>query len=430
MSAPLLYKVYCAATAATLPFAARREVNKVRAAGLPVLRAHEKLGHASDVRAGSGPLVWFHAPLVEEDLSVPALITRMGEMLPRAQFLLTSGTPTSADLVARRMPPRTVHQFAPLDAKGPLIRFLDHWRPDTAVFAEGELRPQMLRMTHARGARMVLLNARLSDGSRRGWGKRPKTARYLLEVFDLILAQNDEMAQAMVDMNAPADRVARGFDLKSLSDPLPVDAALLAETQTSLGQRPVWVAALTHEGEEQIVLEAQKEMLQAHPDLMLILAPRYPERGDAVADLVRAVGLGVAQRSKGDAMGGQVYLADTLGELGTWYAFSPIVFLGGALKPIGGHNPFAVAQAGAAIVSGPHVFNFSETFTELNDRDALITVADAGAIAREISALLHSSEALARARHAAVDVAQTKSNQLDIIATRLIRALDLEEAPR
>ena len=174
-----------------VPFFAWAETRKLRRAGLPALRAHEKLGHASLPRSGSGPLIWFHAASVGESLSVLSLISTMGRMLPRARFLITSGTATSAELIARRMPERTDHQFAPLDAPGPVDRFLAHWRPDAAVFVESELWPQMLRRTHATGAAMILINARLSANSRQAWQRRPKTAAYVLECFDLILSQND-----------------------------------------------------------------------------------------------------------------------------------------------------------------------------------------------------------------------------------------------
>ncbi len=427
MSAPLLYTTYCALSAVLLPFAARREVNKIRNAGMPVLRAHEKLGHASDNRAGSGPLVWFHAASVGESLSVLALITMMGQMQPRAQFLITSGTPTSADLIARRMPPRTVHQFAPLDAKGPLNRFLAHWRPNAAVFVESELWPQMLRRTYDSGAKLALVNARLSAGSRRNWARVPKTARYLLDVFSLILTQNDDMAQAMVDMNAPPDRVARGFNLKSLSDPLPIDATTLTDMRKVLGQRPVWVAASTHPGEEEIVLAAHQILLKSHPDLALILAPRHPERGDAVADLIRATGLSVAQRSAGTPPTAQVYLADTLGELGTWYALAPVVFLGGSLKPIGGHNPFEVAAAGRPVLSGPHVTNFAETFDDMIQSGAATFTADADSLAEAVHHMLDDPDALNAASQAAERFAAQKQGQLAQIAGRLIKALELED---
>lgn len=426
--APLLYRLWVGASMALVPFATWAVTRKLRRAGVPVVRCHEKLGHATEPRDPDAALIWFHAASVGETQAVLALITRMGVALPQAQFLITSGTATSATMVARRMPPRCVHQFSPLDAPGPLRRFLRHWRPNAALFVESELWPQMLRRTRAQGARMALVNARLSARSIANWRRFPKTARYLFEVFDLILTQNDAMAKAMVEINAPADRVARGINLKSLAGPLPQDEDALFEARAALGHRPVWIASSTHPGEEETVLAAHKTLLEQHPDLCLILVPRHPERGQDVTNLIAGAGLSLTRRTRGDMPGGQVFLADTLGELGTWYALGDIVFLGGSLRPIGGHNPFKVAQAGAAVLSGNHVANFAETFAEMEARGTARLVADAGDLALRVGALLDDPAALEAAKAAATAFTRDRTDMLDGIAARLIKALEL--APR
>ncbi|WP_300031359.1 3-deoxy-D-manno-octulosonic acid transferase [uncultured Roseobacter sp.] len=429
MQTPLLFRLYVALTALLTPVVAWFEIRKLRRAGLPALRAHEKLGNASAPRMGSGPLIWFHAASVGESLSVLSLITSMGQMLPRAQFLITSGTPTSARLVAERLPPRSVHQFSPIDSAGPVRRFLAHWRPSAAIFVESELWPLMLRRTRARGTPMALVNARLSERSRRAWKKRPETAAYIFKVFDLILTQNDEMAGAMVEMNAPADRVARGINLKSLSDPLPVNPAVTAQVRSWLKGRPVWVAASTHRGEEETVLAAHSALLKQHPELLLILVPRHPERSEEVSGHISSAGLTAATRSANEKLvpSHNVYLADTLGELGSWYALTDIVFLGGSLLPIGGHNPFEVAQAGAAVLSGRHVTSFQETFSDMTSRGAAVYVENAEDLAGEIHMLLSNAPYRAQAVSASEDFVRGRSDHLDQIAKRLIRALGLEE---
>ena len=427
MSAPYLYRAWVAASMVLVPFFARAETRKLRDQGIAIRRAHEKLGHATEDRSDTGPLIWLHAASVGESLSVLALITRMGLILPRAQFLITSGTATSARLVGQRLPPRTVHQFAPLDAPGTLKRFLRHWQPDAAIFVESELWPQMLRRTHATGAAMALVNARMSDKSVATWQKWPRAARYLFEVFDLILTQNDAMAQNMIIMHAPADRVARGINLKSMAGPLPVDEDALFEARAALGRRPVWIASSTHEGEEPAVLRAHASLLKRFPDLCLILAPRHPERGDTVAGLIADAGLTCQRRSTGDAAGGQVYLADTLGELGLWYALADIVFLGGSLLPIGGHNPFEVAQSGAAVLSGNHVAAFAETYAQLETLGAARIVADGDDLTAMVAALLDDPDRLAAMTSAAKAFVEGQDDQLDEIAARLIKALRLEK---
>lgn len=423
--APLLYRAWVGASMLLVPFAAWAVTRKLRRAGVPVVRCHEKLGHATEPRDPDAPLIWFHGASVGETLSVLALITRMGVALPQAQFLITSGTATSAALVARRLPPRCVHQFAPLDAPGPLRRFLRHWRPDAAIFVESELWPQMLRRTRAQGARMALVNARLSAKSIANWRRFPKTARYLFSVFDLILTQNDAMAKAMVEINAPPDRVARGINLKSMAGPLPQDEDTLFEARAALGHRPVWIASSTHPGEEQAVLAAHQNLLHRWPDLCLILAPRHPERGQEVMNLIAGAGLSLTRRTRGDMPGGQVFLADTMGELGTWYALGDIVFLGGSLRPIGGHNPFEVAQAGAMVLSGTHVTNFAETYAVMETRGAARLIADGDDLADRVADLLADKDALQKARAAAAAYARDQTDLLDSITARLVKALEL-----
>lgn len=424
MRAPFLYSAYVGLSMLLVPFAARSTIAKLRAADVPALRAHERLGNASEDRP-EGTLIWFHAASVGESLSVLALITRMGVALPDAHFLITSGTATSATLIAQRMPPRSQHQFAPLDAPGPLKRFLKHWRPNAAVFVESELWPQMLRRTRATGAAMALVNARLSERSIKSWGKRPKLAAYILDVFDLILTQNDAMAEAMVRIHAPAPRVARGQNLKSFAGPLPTDEDLIFEARAKLGHRPVWVASSTHAGEEQIVLSAHKKLRETNPDLLLILVPRHPERATEVVQYIADTGMEYTRRSRGDLPEKAVYLADTLGELGNWFALSDIVFLGGSLLPIGGHNPFEVAQSGATVLSGNHVFNFAETFSAMEAAGAARIVSGSDDLAAQVDTLLRDTASREKAVKAAQDFATQETDKLDTIATRLINALSL-----
>ena len=428
MSAPFLYRAWVLASMVLAPFAARSTMRKLQAQGVTAERSCEKLGHATQPRPSAGPLVWLHAASVGESLSVLALITRMGQILPTAHFLITSGTATSAKLVAQRLPPRTVHQFAPLDAPRPVKRFLNHWQPDAAIFVESELWPQMLRRTHATGARMALVNARMSEKTVAFWAEWPQAARYIFDVFALILTQNDAMAQNMIRMNAPAERVARGVNLKSMSGPLPVDASALQEVRTTLADRPIWVASSTHEGEESAVLSAHRQLLKRFPGLCLILAPRHPERGDIVEQLIASDGLSYRRRSRGEAPGGQVYLADTMGELGLWYEMAEIVFLGGSLLPIGGHNPFEVAQAGAAVLTGNHVAAFAETYALLETEGAARIIADGDDLAARVAVLLTDPDELAAMTSAAQRFTATQDDQLDAIATRLITALELDRA--
>ena len=345
-----LYRFYRIASRALVPFAWNSVSRKLRRHGVPPVRMQERLGHGSLPRPAA-PVIWFHGASVGESLSLLVLVRRMGQRLPQAEFLMTSGTATSAELLASRLPPRTRHQFAPLDAPGPVGRFLDHWRPAAGIFVESELWPNMLVMARERGARLALVNARLSVKSVRGWQRRPDTARFLLAQFDLLMAQTERTAADLVAMGADPARVVAGANLKASAAPPPVDVIALKRARLWLGDRPAWIASSTHSGEEEVVLAAHNRLLREHRDLCLVLIPRHPERGDDVESTIRAAGLTLSRRSRGEEIGPrtQVYLADTLGETGTWYALSPIVFLGATLVPKGGHNPYEPAMHGPAV---------------------------------------------------------------------------------
>ena len=422
-----LYRVYGCVTRAVLPLARRGVTRKLQAAGVPDARIGERMGHATLPRPDA-PLIWVHAVSVGESLSVLTLMARLAERLPQHEFLITSGTATSAELIARRMPPRARHQFAPLDAKGPVTRFLDHWRPDAAIFVDSELWPLMLAETRARGARLALVTARLSASSVRGWSRFPDTSRYVLDQFAILLTQNPEAAGNLRKMGADPARVRTGSNLKSTSAPLPVAQDVLDRLRTSVGNRPIWIASSTHPGEEEEVLAAHRLLLGRHPDLMLLLIPRHPERGEEIAAMTGRAGLTFRRRSAGEWPEGdtQVYLADTLGETGTWYAAAPIVFLGGSFRQIGGHNPFEPAQAGAAVLTGPGYYNFTETYGPLISLGGAVEVADARELAQGVSLWLENDQRLTQARSAARRFVEGQRASLDGVVDMLCGALELE----
>ncbi len=422
-----LFHAYRVATTLALPFAFRKVAGRLREFNVSEHRLRERLGHATQDRP-DGQLVWFHAASVGESLAALTLMAKLSSRLPQVQFLLTSGTATSAEMAAKRMPNNCRHQYAPLDASGPVRRFLKHWRPDAGIFVESELWPLTLTAARKSGARLALVNARMSPRSIRRWQKRAPTARYVLDQFSLYLAQNARMADDLRAIGASPERLRPGGNLKAAAAPLPVDQHLLDETRAALNARPVWIASSTHAGEEEQVLAAHLELLKTNPDLCLILAPRHPDRGDDVEALIHAADLGSARRSKAQALQAdtQVYLADTLGEVGTWYALSPIVFLGGSLGPIGGHNPFEVAQSGAAVITGPGYHNFTETFPALESAGGAVEIHESHGLAQAVQHWLDDPAALDQARKSAADFAAEKAAQLEGVADELIRGLELK----
>lgn len=427
----LLYQIYRTATNVIVPIAYRRVRDKLAAQGVASGRLRERLGHASLPRpdlAPEVPLIWFHGASVGESLAAITLINRLSDRLPEARFLLTSGTATSAAMAAKRLPACAQHQFAPLDGPAPVRRFLNHWRPDAALFVESELWPVTLHEARTSGIRLALVNARLSARSVQSWQKRARTARFLFGQFDLLLAQNTETADNLITLGAERNKVRPGGNLKAGAAPLPIQTAALDALRTTLGARPVWIASSTHEGEEEVVLAAHQRLLKHHPDLCLILIPRHPERAEQIEQLITDTGLRHSRRSTGDVPTDQtqVYLADTLGELGTLYALSPIVFLGGSLLPIGGHNPFEVATAGAAILTGPGTANFAETFPPLIAAGGAIETPDAEAISAAVGTWLSDTAALAAARAAAARFADEKAAELQGVTDLLMGHLGLD----
>jgi len=422
----LLLRLYRIATSLYVPFAYRSVTRKLRAHGVPTRRIHERLGNASLPRPRA-PLIWFHAASVGESLSVLGLITAMGERLPGHDFLITSGTATSAELIGKRLPPRTSHQFAPLDAIGPVRRFLAYWQPVAGVFVESELWPVMLSEARNTGMPLALLNARLSQKSVHRWVKHQPTARYVLGLFDLMLTQNLQAADDLLAMGGDKARIEVGRNLKSFTTALPVDQGLVDQMRRALAGRAFWVASSTHPGEEEVVLKAHRALMQQFPDLCLLLIPRHLERGPDLAGLVLKSGFSLAMRSRDEVLVAdtQVYLADTLGETGAWYALADFVFLGGSLRDIGGHNPFEPALSGAAVITGPFVRNFAETYAPLIDGGGAVEVAQAEHLAHAVGHWLTDPEALNTARKAARNYALSQQDGLEQVVTRLCGALGL-----
>ncbi len=418
---PLFY-VYRAATRLLVPLAFRSIAKKLSSQGVSSERQRERLGHATLPRP-AGQLIWLHGASVGESLAAMTLIEQLKQHLPAATFLLTSGTATSADMAQKRLPYGALHQFAPLDGWGPVTRFLHHWRPDAAIFVESELWPVTLAATQKSGAPIALVNARLSQKSIDGWKKRPDTAAFVMEQFTLILAQNADISAQLHSLGARDVRPAG--NLKAGAAPLPVDQATVGKMKQATSGRPIWIASSTHPGEEEVALAAHQHLLKEIPDLLLLLAPRHPERGAEVAALVQNAGLRCARRSTDDSLqtSTQVYLADTLGELGSWYALSPIVFLGGSLLPIGGHNPFEVAQAGAAILTGPGYSNFMETFPALLEQGGARSVHNADTLATAVSDWLTQPDTLRAAQTAATAYVTQQTDQLDMTIKALLQMI-------
>lgn len=371
--APLSLRTYRAATHLLKPVANFALARRLRAGKEDPMRIGERRGEATLTRP-DGPLLWVHGASVGESLSILPLIDRLAVTLPDTRFLVTTGTVTSAKLMADRLPPQAIHQYAPVDQPDFVQAFFDYWRPDAGLFVESELWPVLIGAAQSRQIPLALINGRLSPNSYKGWSQRRRSARSLLDAFRVVMAQDADNGDRLSDLaGRPALTVG---NLKRAAPPLPTDETALNALRTAIGDRPVWLAASTHAGEEELILDTHQQIQAELPDLLTIIAPRHPNRGDAVQALIEGADLTLARRRDGGMPDPTtaVYLADTLGELGIFYRLSDVAFIGGSLQPVGGHNPMEPARLGSAIVTGPHVFNFQETFQSMRQGRALALV--------------------------------------------------------
>ncbi len=394
-------------------------------------RLGERMGQASRPRP-QGELIWLHAASVGETNAVLPLIDALARRRPQLNFLLTTGTTTSAALAEKRLGPRTLHQYVPLDAPHYVRKFLDHWRPDLGVFTESDIWPNLVLEASRRDIPLALVNARMSNRSFDRWRRNPGLSLPIFNRFALVLAQNEKLARRFAELGAR--RCYPVGNLKIDAPPPPVDRAELERLQQAVRGRPLLVAASTHEGEETVLAAAHRRLRQEAKGFCTIIAPRHPERGLAIAELMKGQGLNVAQRSLGalPTADCDVYVADTMGELGTLYALAPIAFIGGSLVERGGQNPIEAVGHSAVVLTGPHWENFRDAYQALLRHRGALEVRKADDIADAVSRLLRDEAELARMRAGAAAALASLSGALartvDALLTHLPQDSGLQHA--
>lgn len=375
-------------------------------------RIGERYGRAERARP-EGRLVWLHAASVGESGVALMLADALRERDQRLSFLISTGTRTSADLVARRANARTRHVYAPIDRPDAVKAFLAHWRPDLGVFVESEVWPNLILEARARGARLALVNARMSQSTLGRWRRWPKAGAELFGAFDTALAADQRTADLLSTLRGAS---APCLGNLKLAAPAPhYEQAARAALEMQIGARPFWLAASTHRGEEEILLEAHRMLRAERSDALLIIVPRHPERGAEVAKRAGEARRRALAQEIGDA---PVYVADTLGELGLFYALAPAAFIGGSLLPaLKGHNPIEPAKLGAPILSGPHVESFEDVFAILSAAGAATIASTPSDIAGAVSALWRDAALRGtRAEAAARALAQGEAALITTIA--------------
>jgi 3-deoxy-D-manno-octulosonic-acid transferase len=376
-------------------------------------RLGERMGHASAPRP-HGPLVWMHAVSVGESLSLLPLIGALKAERPDLAFLVTSGTKASADVLARRLPAGATHQYAPIDTPGAVGRFLAHWRPEVGLFAESELWPNLILGARHAGTRLALVSARMTEKSARAWAARPAAAGAMLRCFEVILPQDAQTERRLLQFGAT---IGGRLNLKRLGAPLPHDPAELARLTAAVGGRRVIVAASTHPDEEATIARATVALA---PALLLVIAPRHPERAKEIVGALAGRRIGVRSQGGGIDPDTEIYLADTLGEMGLFLRLAQLAVVGGGFAAgVGGHNPLEPARLGVGVVSGPGVDNFADIYAEMAAAGGAVIATDRAALSSRLAELWAAPGAMAAMGRAAFAYAESQGAQLDAALTLL-----------
>jgi 3-deoxy-D-manno-octulosonic-acid transferase len=414
---PMTLRVYRRLSSVAVPLAPALIKRRLKQGKEDPARVGERRGMSADARP-HGPLVWVHGASVGEVLAAASLIERLRAL--NIRILLTSGTVTSAAIVAKRFPPDIIHQYVPYDSPRYVARFLDHWRPSLALFIESDLWPNLILSSAARRLPMVLINGRMSHRSFPRWQRVSSTISALLGRFEVCLAQSRVDAERFSALGS-RNVVVTG-NLKLDTPAPPVDPAKFERLMSVTRGRPIIVAASTHPGEEEILVEAHRTLARFFPSLLTVIVPRHPGRGAVIARMIEASGLRASVRSREELpiAASDIYVADTMGELGLFYRLSRVVFIGGSLVKHGGQNPIEAVKLGASLVHGPHIFNFADVYEALDTAGGARLAETRETLVKQLGQLL----ADAKARDSVVAAAEQVVSQLGGALDRTFAALE------
>lgn len=386
------------------------------------LRFTEKKGIASLPRP-EGKLLWLHAASVGESVSALIVIERMLQLDPGANILVTTGTLTSAQMMEKRLPKSAVHQFYPLDHPRWVKRFLEHWRPDMVLWMESELWPNMLSEIEAAHIPAILVNARLSPRSFKRWKRAKKTAQKILRPFEFILTQTQQDKTYFEALGA--HKVICTDNLKYSAKPLTHAPDDLKKLREVLEGRPLWLYASTHKGEEELAVRVHRILKSRFPNLLTLVIPRHPERAEQIIKSLQDVKISICRRTQNKTLPqdeDELYLIDTLGEMGLFYQLSPLSCIGRSFSADGGggHNPIEAAQLHSAVLHGPNVQNLDEIFREMDEARAALNISKPQELAKVVRRLLTNQDELLCLQDKAFDFAKSKSHVIERVMTHIM----------
>ncbi len=370
----------------------------------------------------NGKLLWIHGASVGESQSALVLVKKILGKTPDINILVTTGTLTSAQLMEKQLPSNAFHQFYPLDRPKWVRRFLNHWKPDTILWMESELWPNMLHEIKKDSIPAILVNARLSPKSFKIWQRFPKFAKKVLTTFDKILCQTDEYRKNFDDLGA--SNTVTTDNLKYSSAPLSYDLGNFKKLKNSTANRKIWLYASTHEGEEEIAHIIHKKLAKRIPNLLTIIVPRHPERRDNIKQKCASFNLNACYRGTKKELPSNdhdIYIADTLGELGLFYALSPIAVIGRSLSNDGGggHNPIEAAQLDCAVIHGVNIQNLQQIYDEMDNDGAAIKVENSDQLYETIKNLFENELKLRQLKNKAMEFANKKTHVIDVVMKEL-----------
>ncbi len=421
----MLMKIYNTLIRFLYPIAISRYIEKRKKRGKEdIKRFNERIGRPTKPRP-EGKLIWMHGASVGESISMLPLINRLLEIYPDAHVMVTTGTLTSAEVMAKRLPERAFHQYLPIENPVFATRFIKHWKPDIALWFESEFWPAMLSCIKRKNIPLILVNGRISNKSFKRWQQFEFVIKEILDCFTLCLGQSDEDEYRLRVLGAK--NTACLGNLKYAGLPLPVDENKKQEIAEQIKGRTVWLVSSTHDDEEFKIARFLKDLKQKIPNLLTFIAPRHPHRGVEIKErLQKELGLNVSLRSANEKITEKtdVYIADTIGELGIWYELIPLVFIGGSLIPHGGQNFMEPSRSRDAVIVGPHMHNFTDAMNRAKKADAIIQVNDVLELMETVENLLTNPELLEAKRSLAYNWATSEAKVLDGIVEKIKVYLD------
>ncbi len=389
-------------------------------------RLSERMGQPG-INRPDGNLAWIHAASVGESQSALILIETLIQKNKDINILVTTGTLTSAELMAGRLPPQAIHQYYPLDHPAWVENFINHWQPNLVLWMESEIWPNMLKTIQQKAIPAALINARLSKKSFKRWKRTGNGIHALLSAFDLCLAQTPEDAAFFKTLGG--ENVLVGDNLKYSATPLPHNESELKKLRTAIAERPVWLYASTHDGEEDIACRLHKHLTKKIPDLLTIIVPRHPARRESIRKICEKYDLQFRLRSTHPSPpqpSDQIYIADTMGELGLFYRLCPLACIGRSFSHDGGggHNPVEAAQLDCAVLHGPHIQNLAAIYAEMDNAGAALSLKNEQDFQNRLERLLTDSEGLEALQNKATRFTQEKEKILDKTMQELNPLLD------